>query len=105
MLCERGAAGGLPRAPPATARWRAALGLGCGACAPGAHRALLRPLHSRHRDLGLRDPRGHPGPAGARARLPRGLPALSGSAERGALAIVLHTHMPYVEGFGTWPFG
>jgi 1,4-alpha-glucan branching enzyme len=26
-------------------------------------------------------------------------------AERGALAIVLHTHMPYVEGFGTWPFG
>ncbi|MEA2210015.1 MAG: 1,4-alpha-glucan branching enzyme, partial [Solirubrobacteraceae bacterium] len=25
--------------------------------------------------------------------------------ERGALAIVLHTHMPYVEGFGTWPFG
>jgi 1,4-alpha-glucan branching enzyme len=25
--------------------------------------------------------------------------------ERGALAIVLHTHMPYVEGFGTWPSG
>ena len=25
--------------------------------------------------------------------------------ESGALAIVLHTHMPYVEGFGTWPFG
>jgi 1,4-alpha-glucan branching enzyme len=24
---------------------------------------------------------------------------------RGPLAIVLHTHMPYVEGFGTWPFG
>jgi 1,4-alpha-glucan branching enzyme len=23
----------------------------------------------------------------------------------GALCIVLHTHMPYVEGFGTWPFG
>jgi 1,4-alpha-glucan branching enzyme len=23
----------------------------------------------------------------------------------GALALVLHTHMPYVEGFGTWPFG
>ena len=22
-----------------------------------------------------------------------------------ALSIVLHTHMPYVEGFGTWPFG
>jgi 1,4-alpha-glucan branching enzyme len=30
---------------------------------------------------------------------------VSGSGERGALAIVLHTHMPYVEGFGTWPFG
>jgi len=27
------------------------------------------------------------------------------SSDRGALAIVLHTHMPYVEGFGTWPFG
>jgi 1,4-alpha-glucan branching enzyme len=23
----------------------------------------------------------------------------------GELAIVLHTHMPYVEGFGAWPFG
>lgn len=23
----------------------------------------------------------------------------------GALALVLHAHMPYVEGFGTWPFG
>jgi 1,4-alpha-glucan branching enzyme len=30
---------------------------------------------------------------------------VSGAGERGALAIVLHTHMPYVEGFGTWPFG
>ena len=28
------------------------------------------------------------------------------TAERpGALALVLHSHMPYVEGFGTWPFG
>ena len=26
-------------------------------------------------------------------------------ARRGELAIVLHTHMPYVEGFDTWPFG
>jgi 1,4-alpha-glucan branching enzyme len=24
---------------------------------------------------------------------------------RGELALVLHTHMPYVLGFGTWPFG
>ncbi|MBI4898695.1 MAG: DUF1957 domain-containing protein [Actinobacteria bacterium] len=27
------------------------------------------------------------------------------SRPRGQLAIVLHTHMPYVESFGTWPFG
>jgi 1,4-alpha-glucan branching enzyme len=27
------------------------------------------------------------------------------SGELGDLAIVLHSHMPYVEGFGTWPFG
>ena len=25
--------------------------------------------------------------------------------EPGRLAFLLHTHMPYVEGFGTWPFG
>jgi 1,4-alpha-glucan branching enzyme len=25
--------------------------------------------------------------------------------KRGALALVLHSHMPYVEGLGTWPFG
>ena len=25
--------------------------------------------------------------------------------DRGELALVLHTRMPYVEGFGTWPFG
>ena len=32
---------------------------------------------------------------------------MSGAAEPrpGALALVLHSHMPYVEGFGTWPFG
>jgi 1,4-alpha-glucan branching enzyme len=27
------------------------------------------------------------------------------SRRAGALALVLHSHMPYVEGFGTWPFG
>ena len=27
------------------------------------------------------------------------------SSPGGELALVLHTHMPYVEGFGTWPFG
>ena len=32
---------------------------------------------------------------------------MSGAREArpGALALVLHSHMPYVEGFGTWPFG
>ncbi len=30
---------------------------------------------------------------------------MSGAGRGGALAIVLHSHMPYVEGFGTWPFG
>jgi 1,4-alpha-glucan branching enzyme len=25
--------------------------------------------------------------------------------DRGELALVLHSHMPYVEGYGTWPFG
>jgi 1,4-alpha-glucan branching enzyme len=33
------------------------------------------------------------------------VPAVTRRDDRGALAIVLHTHMPYVEGFGTWPFG
>ncbi len=33
------------------------------------------------------------------------MPAVSPRRDGGALAIVLHTHMPYVEGFGTWPFG
>jgi 1,4-alpha-glucan branching enzyme len=30
---------------------------------------------------------------------------LSRGSQPGALALVLHSHMPYVEGFGTWPFG
>ena len=30
---------------------------------------------------------------------------MSADPGRGELALVLHTHMPYVEGFGTWPFG
>ncbi|MDQ3678124.1 MAG: hypothetical protein M3401_15230, partial [Actinomycetota bacterium] len=30
---------------------------------------------------------------------------MSAPAATGELAIVLHSHMPYVEGFGTWPFG
>jgi 1,4-alpha-glucan branching enzyme len=30
---------------------------------------------------------------------------VSARRDRGTLALVLHTHMPYVEGFGSWPFG
>ncbi|HEY7150552.1 MAG TPA: 1,4-alpha-glucan branching protein domain-containing protein [Solirubrobacterales bacterium] len=33
------------------------------------------------------------------------MPARRSGAHLGDLAIVLHSHMPYVEGFGTWPFG
>jgi len=31
--------------------------------------------------------------------------SIAGDRRPGALALVLHSHMPYVEGFGTWPFG
>ncbi len=37
-----------------------------------------------------------------RAQLTNSLRQMSAPGE---LAIVLHTHMPYVEGFGSWPFG
>ncbi|MGH2979453.1 MAG: hypothetical protein ACRDLQ_07425, partial [Solirubrobacterales bacterium] len=30
---------------------------------------------------------------------------MSADRDRGELCILLHSHMPYVEGFGTWPFG
>ncbi|MEA2480130.1 MAG: 1,4-alpha-glucan branching enzyme [Thermoleophilaceae bacterium] len=30
---------------------------------------------------------------------------MTAPADRGTLSLVLHSHMPYVEGFGTWPFG
>ena len=40
-----------------------------------------------------------------RAYAPAGRAGRGVRREEGALAIVLHTHMPYVEGFGTWPFG
>src|SRR5207253_8951159 len=69
-----------------------------------ADQALLRPLHAGDLRRRLQPARRRPRP---RSRLPRGLPrrvmAREGSA--GDLAIVLHSHMPYVEGFGTYPFG
>ena len=33
------------------------------------------------------------------------MPAVTVDRDRGELCILLHSHMPYVEGFGTWPFG
>ena len=30
---------------------------------------------------------------------------MAAQGSEGELAIVLHSHMPYIEGFGTWPFG
>src|SRR2546423_10405998 len=79
---------------------RAAPPSGLGLVSPGTrpHRALLRLVRPRHHGARLRATARSPR---SRARLPGG-PAMS---ERGELAIVLHTHMPYVEGFGTWPFG
>ena len=70
------------------------------------HEAVLRPL--RPRDLGLRLPLRTDGgrQPRPRARLRGRLPCLSATARTaGDLAIVLHSHMPYVEGFGTYPFG
>jgi 1,4-alpha-glucan branching enzyme len=44
-----------------------------------------------------------PGSVGRSTSSPSAVPEHAGSA--GDLAIVLHSHMPYVEGFGTYPFG
>src|SRR5919109_5010699 len=100
-LRRRRPARAVPRAQAAPARARpGARGLGRGAHAPAHHEAVLRPLHPG--DLGARLP-----PAARRARARAGSPRRAAPMSRapGALAIVLHTHMPYVEGFGTWPFG
>ena len=97
----------VPRPQAARARARAARGLGL-ACTRAAASPSASTTGSRRRSpLGLRAAPGaaeaRPGP---RAGLPRGVPRRERrGATRGALAIVLHTHMPYVEGFGTWPFG
>src|SRR5579884_941006 len=100
LAVRRGrAAGAVPRAQAAGSRAGAEARLGRGARAPGHYEAVLRPLHPRDRDERLRSA---PGPPGQGARF-RG--CLSRVRRPGALALVLHTHMPYVEGFGTWPFG
>ena len=80
-------------------------GWDCAASAPRPHRALLRLVHTGDRRAGLRAAPARAGRPGAGAGLRRGVPVVKPRQDRGALAIVLHTHMPYVEGFGTWPFG
>ena len=68
-----------------------------------AHEAVLRPLRAGDQRARLRAARRVARP---RARPARGLPAVTRRhRDRGELCIVLHSHMPYVEGFGTWPFG
>ena len=74
------------------------------------HRALriTKPFYDRFTpaidasDFALRPGGSRPGPG-----LPRRLPGpdLPLRDTVGDLAIVLHSHMPYVEGFGTYPFG
>ena len=93
-----------------------ALRLGRGPRPPAAHQAVLRPLHAGDRHQRLRPARGRPRPR-RWTSWPCAGPERSGAvamrrtgprpirSDRGELAIVLHTHMPYVEGFGTWPFG
>ena len=66
------------------------------------HQALLRPLHARHLRARLRAARRARSTARSTSSRCSGLDA---PAAGGALALVLHSHMPYVEGFGTWPFG
>ena len=104
LLGGRAARRSSTRASCARTSWR------CGSAGTASTRrcGLTRPFYDRfvpaisERDFALRD-----GDARRRARLPRRLPPMTAcrAAERGELAIVLHSHMPYVEGFGTWPFG
>src|SRR5437588_2911107 len=79
--------------------------MGCRASARRSERRVLLAVHPG--DLGPRllAAGGRARPAPARARLRRGLPSVTARRRAGELALVLHTHMPYVEGFGTWPFG
>src|SRR5206468_11357712 len=64
-----------------------------------ADQALLWPTRARDQRMRLRP---SPRTARRRARPARDMPPVT---DRGELCLVLHSHMPYVEGFGTWPFG
>src|SRR2546421_1595561 len=104
-LLRRRDARTLPRRQAALARLDAACRVGCRASARRSERRVLLAVHPG--DLGTRllAARGRARPAPARARLRRGLRSVTARVDGGELALVLHTHMPYVEGFGTWPFG
>ncbi len=82
------------------------------------HEAVLRPVHAGDQRLGLRSEGGSDAELGKALdfvavcrgdRRPRaGSAAMSDELIPegvGDIAIVLHSHMPYVEGFGTYPFG
>src|SRR5262249_23110425 len=108
------AAGALPRPQAAGPRAGDPGRLGSRPRGPAHHQALLRPLHPG--DQRARLPAEHAGPrcgpgllGGVRGvrRGGRGATSWVRMADRpvGDLAIVLHSHMPYVEGFGTYPFG
>src|SRR5215217_7529013 len=99
---RRGAARPVPCARSAGPRARAARRLGPRARGARHHEALLRPVHAGDLRARLRAAQR---PTRPRARLRGGASALTRRPEDGALALVLHSHMPYVEGFGTWPFG
>ena len=96
------------RARCARTSWRCAPGWDAAALAPRADRALLssasRP-RSRARDFALRSARARPIWTGRWTSSRCAAHERARRRSRGALAIVLHTHMPYVEGFDTWPFG
>ncbi len=80
-------------------------GLGSGARGARHHEALLRPLHARDRRARLRATARAGARAWRRAGPRRGAARLMRAPGEGELAIVLHSHMPYIERFGTWPFG
>ena len=110
-LRPRGDARPVPRPQAARARAGAARPAGT-PCTQrlGITKRVLRPLHAGDRRVGLRAARTDRSTARSTSSRcsgdpcrPRAAPGMS--RDRGALALVLHSHMPYVEGFGTWPFG
>ena len=101
---QRRPAGPLPRAQAARPRAGAAARLGPRAPGAAADEAVLRPVRAGDRRARLRAARRRRSSARSTCSRSAGheLPAPPTAASS---CIVLHSHMPYVEGFGTWPFG